>query len=117
LGKIPFDHLVGLMRHATAFINPSHFEGWSTSVEEAKSMGKQILLSDLPVHREQCPDRAFFFSPDDPEALALSMLAAHRHYDPILDQKMQLRAREEFTKRQKAYGNAYINIVARVLAG
>ena len=117
LGKIPFDHLVGLMRYSTAFINPSHFEGWSTSVEEAKSMGKQIVLSDLPVHREQSPDRAFFFPPDDAEALALSMLDARQHYDPVLDQSIQLRERDHFVERQKAYGNAYINIVNRTLVG
>jgi glycosyltransferase involved in cell wall biosynthesis len=117
LGKIPFDHLVGLMHHATAFINPSRFEGWSTSVEEAKSMGKQIVLSDLPVHREQSPDRAFFFPPDDAEALAASMLAAHHEYNPDSDQTIQARAHEHFVERQKAYGNAYINIVRRTLAG
>ena len=33
-----------------ALINPSRFEGWSTTVEEAKSMGKRVLLSDIPVH-------------------------------------------------------------------
>ena len=36
LGPVPFDHLIGLMRHAIAFINPSKFEGLSTTVEEAK---------------------------------------------------------------------------------
>jgi glycosyltransferase involved in cell wall biosynthesis len=117
LGKIPFDHLAGLMQHAISFINPSRFEGWSTSVEEAKSMGKQIVLSDLPVHREQSPDRAFFFPPDDPEALAASMLAAHHEYDTDSDQTIQARAHEHFVERQKAYGNAYINIVRRTLAG
>lgn len=117
LGKIPFDHLVGLMRHSTAFINPSHFEGWSTSVEEAKSMGKQIVLSDLPVHREQSPDRAYFFPPDDAEALAVAMLAARQQYDPVSDQAIQERERNHFEERQQAYGKAYINIVNRTLAG
>jgi glycosyltransferase involved in cell wall biosynthesis len=117
LGKVPFDHLVGLMQHSTAFINPSHFEGWSTSVEEAKSMGKQIILSDLPVHREQSPDRAFFFPPDDAEALAMSMLAARRNYDLVSDQTKQERQRDRFIDRQKVYGNEYINIVKRTLEG
>jgi hypothetical protein len=80
-------------------------------------MGKQIVLSDLPVHREQSPDRAFFFPPDDPEALAASMLAAHHEYDTDSDQTIQARAHEHFVERQKAYGNAYINIVRRTLAG
>ncbi len=38
---------------STALINPSQFEGWSTTVEEAKSLGVKMLLSDLEVHKEQ----------------------------------------------------------------
>jgi glycosyltransferase involved in cell wall biosynthesis len=70
LGLVPAADLAGLMRYAIAFINPSFFEGWSTSVEEAKTLGKQILLSDIPVHREQNPTSASYFSPDDANALA-----------------------------------------------
>jgi glycosyltransferase involved in cell wall biosynthesis len=117
LGKIPFDHLVSLMHHTTAFINPSLFEGWSTSVEEAKSMGKQIVLSDLAVHREQAPDRAFFFPPNDANALAAALVAANATYDPDLDKMSQTRARAQFTARQRAFGQTYIDIVHRALAG
>ena len=73
LGIVPYLDLMSLMRHSVAVINPSRFEGWSTTVEEAKSMGKSILLSDISVHREQAPDRAAFFSPDNPQALADAM--------------------------------------------
>lgn len=70
LGLVPASDLAGLMRDALAIINPSFFEGWSTSVEEAKSLGKQVLLSDIPVHREQNPLLASYFLPDDANALA-----------------------------------------------
>lgn len=46
-----------LMKHAIAIINPSLFEGGSTTVEEAKSLLKVIILSGIPVHREQNPRR------------------------------------------------------------
>ena len=46
-------------------INPSKSEGWSSTVEQAKSMGKLVLLSNLPVHKEQNPSRSFFFNPND----------------------------------------------------
>jgi glycosyltransferase involved in cell wall biosynthesis len=111
LGKIPYDHLVGLMRHATAFINPSRFEGWSTSVEEAKSMGKQIVLSDIPVHREQAPERGFFFPAEDPEALADSMLAAYDGFDAQHDAAMQDAARARFPERQHKFAEAYWDIM------
>ncbi len=114
LGKIPFDHLVGLMQHATAFINPSFFEGWSTSVEEAKSMGKQIVLSDIPVHREQAPPGGFFFSPEDPEALVAAMKAASNEYDESKVATMQADAIAHFPERQRKFGEAYLQIVAEL---
>lgn len=113
LGRIPFDHLAGLMRHATAFINPSRFEGWSTSVEEAKSMGKQIVLSDIPVHREQAPERGFFFPVDDPEGLASAMKAAYNGFDAPKDAAMQKAASARFPERQREFGEAYLRIVRR----
>jgi glycosyltransferase involved in cell wall biosynthesis len=114
LGKIPYDHLVGLMRHAIAFVNPSRFEGWSTSVEEAKSMGKQIVLSDIPVHREQAPERGFFFPAEDPEALANSMQAAYDGFETQHDVVMQDEARARFPERQKKFAEAYWDIIKRL---
>ena len=56
--------------HDDALINPSRFEGWSTTVEEAKSFGVPMILSDIDVHREQTGGVARYFGTDDPEALA-----------------------------------------------
>jgi glycosyltransferase involved in cell wall biosynthesis len=117
LGQIPFNHLAGLMRHTVAFINPSRFEGWSTSVEEAKSLGKQIVLSDLPVHREQAPEHGFYFPPEDPVALAAAMRAAHDGFDEQCDRVMQNVAREKFPERQRDFGETYRCIVERALEG
>ena len=70
LGMIPADHVYALMRTATALINPSRFEGWSTTVEEAKSFGAPMILSDIEVHREQTDGTSRYFGVDDPQALA-----------------------------------------------
>jgi glycosyltransferase involved in cell wall biosynthesis len=70
LGMIPLPHVYALLRACTALINPSRFEGWSTTVEEAKSFGVPIILSDLDVHREQTAGTARYFGTDDPVALA-----------------------------------------------
>jgi glycosyltransferase involved in cell wall biosynthesis len=75
LGVVPYADLLGLMRGAIALINPSRFEGWSTTVEEAKSLNKRILLSDIPVHREQAPARGNYFAPDDAAGLADAIAA------------------------------------------
>lgn len=75
LGEIPYPHIAQLMVQALAVINPSYFEGWSTTVEEAKSMGVPLVLSDIPVHREQCTlSEAQFFPPDDHGALAACLV-------------------------------------------
>jgi hypothetical protein len=44
-------------------LQPSVHEGWSTCVEEAKTLGKLLILSDIGVHREHWPDNQFFFEP------------------------------------------------------
>ena len=69
LGLIPHSHIPALMRSCAALINPSTFEGWSTTVEEAKAMGAHMILSSLRVHREQRED-ALFFNTDSPEQLS-----------------------------------------------
>ena len=74
LGLVERNKMMSLMAKALAVINPSLFEGWSTTVEESKYTGKKIILSDLAVHREQSPADAVYFPPQDPSALAAAML-------------------------------------------
>lgn len=70
LGLIPYDHLLALMSLSVALINPSKFEGWSTTVEEAKAQGVSLILSDLKVHIEQAGEQAAYFCSDSPIELA-----------------------------------------------
>ena len=70
LGMIPLSHVYALLRACTGLINPSRSEGWSTTVEEAKSFGVPMILSDLAVHREQTSGTANYFGTDDPATLA-----------------------------------------------
>ena len=75
LGVIPYDHIAQLMIQSIAVINPSQFEGWSTTVEEAKALGVQMILSSIDVHHEQCPaGEAKFFQPLDVASLAELLL-------------------------------------------
>src|SRR5690606_19000268 len=69
-GLIPYAHLAALMRCCQALLNPSLFEGWSTTVEEARAMGTPMVLSDIDVHREQMGDAARYFRRDSAPALA-----------------------------------------------
>lgn len=74
LGIVPQDTLYALMFLSRAVINPSLFEGWSSTVEECKILKKFILLSDIPVHKEQINNfninHAKFFNPLDYQSLA-----------------------------------------------
>ncbi len=63
LGLIPFIDVLSLIYHSQAVINPSFFEGWSSTVEQAKAYNKKVILSDISVHREQRPKYSFFFHP------------------------------------------------------
>jgi glycosyltransferase involved in cell wall biosynthesis len=70
LGLVPRRHVISLLRTCAALINPSFFEGWSSTVEEARVLGVPMLLSDIAVHREQMENAATYFHADDSEGLA-----------------------------------------------
>ncbi len=76
LGFIDRKEQLILMQAAKAVIQPSLFEGWSTVVEDAKSLGKWLILSDLPVHREQTNKNVNFFNPLDIESLKDQLILA-----------------------------------------
>lgn len=69
-GLVPYDDLRSLMQGSCAVLNPSLFEGWSTAVEEAKSAGVPLILSDLPVHKEQAGEHAIYFDRSSAVSLA-----------------------------------------------
>ena len=117
LGIVPYEDLVGLMRHACAIINPSLFEGWSTTVEEAKSLGKQIVLSSIPVHIEQSPERGTYFDPNNSKVLADGLLRILRHWDLVVEQAAEEKALAQLPDRQLRYGNSYQKIVLETIAG
>ncbi|WP_107691833.1 glycosyltransferase family 4 protein [Campylobacter concisus] len=68
LGLVDYEDVFALIKFSKAVINPSLFEGWSSTVEECKSVGKNMILSDLDVHKEQYPN-AVFFERDSIESL------------------------------------------------
>ena len=83
LGFIPREDQLGLMRGAIAVIQPSLCEGWSTSIEDAKALGRQVLASDIAVHREQLTGDADLFPADDPAGLA-ALLQRYATSDPVI---------------------------------
>lgn len=70
LGQLDRVDQIQLVRGARAVVQPSLFEGWSTVLEDCRTLGKRIIASDLKVHREQDLPGATYFDPASPESLA-----------------------------------------------
>lgn len=114
LGLVPIDDVKALMRQALCVLNPSLFEGWSSTVEEAKSLGKPLLLSALPVHREQNPPSTLFFDPHDPEDLATKLETIWQKWNPGPDAHLEEMARQALPGRLRDFGQAFLSIVSEV---
>jgi glycosyltransferase involved in cell wall biosynthesis len=115
LGVVPYQDLMSLMRHAIAIVNPSKFEGWSTTVEEAKSMGKHVILSDIAVHKEQMPNRRAFFLPDDSEMLARKLSEAASQWEPNRELRYVEQAAAHLKERRETFARRYEDIVLAAL--
>lgn len=115
LGLINYTEVQVIMRESICLINPSLFEGWSTTVEEAKSLGKRLLLSNINVHREQAPERGIYFSSHDAETLAARIREVLDNYDPEVEIRTRLKAAADLPKRLQQVGKSYEDIVKAVL--
>jgi glycosyltransferase involved in cell wall biosynthesis len=82
LGFVAAAERDALLRSCKALIQPSRCEGRNTSVEDAKALGRPVIASDIPVHREQSPAAFGFAAPDDAEGLAALMERADRELTP-----------------------------------
>jgi len=114
LGLIDYDEVLFLMRNSIAVLNPSKLEGWSSFVEEAKSIGKKIILSRINVHVEQAPPRGEYFEPDDADGLADIMEAVWASKSDLSDADAEKFALENLRRRTVEYGKAYLEILNNV---
>jgi glycosyltransferase involved in cell wall biosynthesis len=110
LGLVPRPDVYALQRQAMAILQPSLFEGWSTSIEEAKSLGKRVVVSNLDVHREQNPV-GDFFDPHDPESLASCLEMVAKNACPGPDLQLEEKARAEFPVRVKRFAAQFLAVV------
>jgi glycosyltransferase involved in cell wall biosynthesis len=107
LGIIPLAHVYALLRASVALINPSRFEGWSTTVEEAKSFGVPMILSELDVHREQAGSSTRYFGLDDAAMLADELWNALRSAGPPVARDL----REDVEPRVAAFATDFARVV------
>lgn len=114
LGMVPYREVGTLMRGAQALINPSRFEGWSTTVEEAKSTGVPLLLSDIAVHREQAGESAVYFSPDDPRGAAIA-LGNITPADPAIRARRAATAARDAAVRSAKFARTFLDCCERTV--
>ena len=105
LGLVDYEDVFALIKFSKAVINPSLFEGWSSTVEECKSVGKNMILSDLDVHKEQYPN-AVFFKRDSIESLK-EVLKFYK-----IENESNL---EPLDVRTKKFANIYVSVCKEVL--
>lgn len=115
LGLIDYIDVLYLIRYSVAVINPSRFEGWSSTVEECKSIGKKVIVSDLGVHREQAPAGAVFFALDDTAALEDALKSAWLENSPIPDLELEKRAAELLPGRTRDFAEGFRAVVSDIL--
>ena len=116
LGMIPYPDVRGLKRNAAALVNPSLSEGWSTTVEEAKSLGVPLVLSGIAVHREQAGDAAIYFDPSSAESAAAALVEAWRRFDQPGSRSRLLDAARSADERAAQFGADFV-AAARLASG
>ncbi|MFZ5572831.1 MAG: glycosyltransferase family 4 protein [Thermodesulfobacteriota bacterium] len=113
LGLIPRLDQIQLMRRSAFVLQPSLFEGWSTVVEDARALGKPLLLSDIPVHVEQNPPDSIYFDKNSIENLAKQIAKCWEDFPagPSGDseQAAQKKSREEIT----VFGTQFLKIATQ----
>ena len=76
-------------------------------------MGKQIVLSDIPVNTEQAAERGFFFTDNVPDALA-DVQAAYNGLYTLEDSTMQDEAKVRSLQRQQEFAKASWDIMNKL---
>ena len=114
LGVVPRADLTALMRRAAVIVQPSRFEGWSALVEEARSLGKPLLVSNIAVHREQNPPDATFFPVGDAEALAMALGDLWPATAAGPDPEREARAHAEALIRARAFADRFLGLISEV---
>lgn len=104
LGVISRADQLQLMRHAQAVVQPSLFEGWSTVIEDARSLQVPVLASGLAVNREQLGKEGSYFDPHNAEALAGLL-------KDFPGRKLEQRFYEEYPRRVREAAGVLLHIL------
>ena len=116
MGIINYNEVLSLIYHSVSLINPSKFEGRHSSVEQARSLGKQTILSDINIHREQAPPRSSFFNTNNYKKLALIMKKNWNNYNIKIEKKNHTKATSDNIINLNKYYYEWYKIVEKELS-
>lgn len=106
LGFINRKDQLTLTKTSLAVLQPSLFEGWSTVIEDAKSLKVKIVASDIKVHREQLKSypTCLYFDPVSSNELAEKMMA-------VKEGDLDIGNDHNYNIAIKQFGNDFVEIV------
>ncbi len=110
LGRLDDREFGNLMRLATVVIQPSLFEGWSTSIQDCNALGRPLICSDIPVHREQAKQVMGFFRCDRPDELADLLVQNWSKLEAGFDAEIEKRALAAEQEFARTYGETLFQI-------
>jgi glycosyltransferase involved in cell wall biosynthesis len=108
VGFVPREDQTAIFAHAAMIVQPSLFEGWSTVIEDAMSMGKPIIASRIPANIEQLGEKGEFFDPRVPSELA-DLLLKYLHVPPPIPVA-------QYAERQLKFARSFMAVVQQVKA-
>ncbi len=107
LGFMERTEQLALMKAARFIIQPSLFEGWGTVLEDAKVLGKTVLLSDICVHREQKNEKCILFDPNNPRGLGELM----ERQEELLEKDDIKKGIEDMYQRARDYSQNFAKLI------
>lgn len=113
LGQLSRLDQIQLLRGARAVIQPSLFEGWSTVLEDCRTLGQDLIASRLRVHLEQDIPEARYFDPHQPAELAdhlAETMATSRPYSAEREEN----ARRAAEGRAMECGRTFLRIAGEI---
>ena len=115
MGILPREQQIALIRRSLAMLQPSRFEGWSTLIEDALTLGKQIIASNIDVNKEQLgEDFEYLIAPDDVDAWALALEESYEKLSPGPNLDNEKSALEKLMRKSQIYGERFIKIFQSV---
>lgn len=115
LGLLPRSEQIQLIRCSIAIIQPSLFEGWSTVVEDARCLGKPMILSDIPVHLEQNPNYSIYFKHDSFKNLADVISHCWTNQSLQFNLSQELIERENNFNEVQKFGKSFLQIANEII--